>query len=162
MTALSPGNAVGELYRALWRYAAGARGQLIGATALLTGSQVVRLTMPWLAAQAINGLQRGDIAASGRWIVYLMLVYLGSWLMHGPGRVLERNVGVRGRETLADTLYARIADAPLAWRDGHHSGELQHRVHQASRALSDFAQNQFIWLTNAVNFVGPLVALALL
>ena len=31
-------------------------------------------------------------------------------------------------ERLADQLYARIAAAPLAWRDGRHSGELQHRV----------------------------------
>ncbi|RYF33662.1 MAG: ABC transporter ATP-binding protein, partial [Comamonadaceae bacterium] len=99
---------------------------------------------------------------SGRWIALLMAVYLVSWLLHGPGRVLERNVGVRVRETLADTLYARIAGAPLAWHAGHHSGELQHRVHQASRALSDFAQNQFVYLQNAVNFVGPLIALALL
>src|SRR4030095_5340152 len=56
-------------------------------------------------------------------------------------------------------LCARIAEAPLAWHEGHHSGELQHRVHQASRALSDFAQNQFIYLMNIVNFIGPLVAL---
>ncbi|RZI96764.1 MAG: ABC transporter ATP-binding protein, partial [Variovorax sp.] len=162
MAALEPGNAVRELYRALWKFAAGARGQLIGASALLTGSQLIRLTMPWLAAQAINALQRGEITGSGRWIALLMAVYLVSWLLHGPGRVLERNVGVRVRETLADTLYARIAGAPLAWHAGHHSGELQHRVHQASRALSDFAQNQFVYLQNAVNFVGPLFALALL
>ena len=30
-----------------------------------------------------------------------------------PGRILERNVGVKVRETLADPLYARIAAAPL-------------------------------------------------
>lgn len=35
-------------------------------------------------------------------------------------------------------------------------------MHQGSRALSDFAQNQFVYLQNAVNFFGPLVALTLL
>ncbi|RZL65775.1 MAG: ABC transporter ATP-binding protein [Variovorax sp.] len=162
MTSLAPSHAVRALYRALWRFAEGARGQLVGASALLAGSQLIRLTMPWIAAQAINALQRGEVTASGRWIALLMAVYLVSWLLHGPGRVLERNVGVRVREKLADQLYARIAGAPLAWHSGHHSGELQHRVHQASRALSDFAQNQFVYLQNAVNFVGPLIALALL
>jgi ABC-type multidrug transport system fused ATPase/permease subunit len=154
--------AMGELYAALWRHAAGKRGQLLGATALLTASQLLRLTMPWLAAQAINALQIGDLARSGRWIAALVGIYLLSWVVHGPGRILERNVGLRVRETLADALYARIAAAPLVWHDGHHSGELQHRVHQASCALSDFAQNQFIYLTNIVNFIGPLVALTLL
>ncbi|WP_232077009.1 ABC transporter ATP-binding protein [Variovorax sp. PBL-E5] len=162
MSAVAPGNAMRELFAALWHYARGARPQLVGATVLLTASQLLRLTMPWLAAQAINALQTGDIARSGRWIAALAGIYLVSWVIHGPGRILERNVGLRVREALADTLYARIAAAPLAWHDGHHSGELQHRVHQASRALSDFAQNQFIYLTNIVNFIGPLVALTLL
>ena len=158
----SPGNAIRELYGALWLYAAGARRQLLGATALLTASQLMRLTMPWLAGQAINALQAGSLADSARWIGALAGIYVLSWTVHGPGRILERNVGVRVRESLADDLYGRIASAPLAWHDGHHSGELQHRVHQASKALSDFAQNQFIYLTNIVNFVGPLVALTLL
>jgi ATP-binding cassette subfamily B protein len=162
MAAPAPANAIRELYGALWHYAAGARRQLIGATALLTSSQLLRLTMPWLAAQAINALQAGSLADAGRWIGALAGIYVVSWIVHGPGRILERNVGVRVRESLADALYARIAGAPLAWHDGHHSGELQHRVHQASKALSDFAQNQFIYLTNIVNFIGPLVALTLL
>jgi ABC-type multidrug transport system fused ATPase/permease subunit len=158
----NPGNAIRELYEALWHFAAGARGQLLGATALLASSQLIRLTLPYLAGQAINALQRNEFGAAGRWIATLASVYVGAWALHGPGRILERNVGVKVREAVADRLYARIAAAPLVWHDRHHSGELQHRVHQASRALSDFAQNQFIWLTNAVNFVGPLVALALL
>jgi ATP-binding cassette subfamily B protein len=162
MVGPAPGNAIRELYGALWHYAAGARPQLLGATALLTSSQLMRLTMPWLAGQAINALQAGSLADAARWIGGLAGVYVLSWAVHGPGRILERNVGVRVRESLADDLYGRISSAPLAWHDGHHSGELQHRVHQASRALSDFAQNQFIYLTNIVNFIGPLVALTLL
>ncbi|MGJ7493187.1 ABC transporter ATP-binding protein [Variovorax sp. ZT4R33] len=161
MTA-APGNAIRELYAALWRFAEGVRGQFLGATAMLTASQLIKLTLPYLAGQAINALQRGDLRGAGRWIATLTGIYLLSWLLHGPGRILERNVGARVRESLADQLYARLAAAPLVWHDGHHSGELQHRVHQASRALSDFTQNQFIWLTNAVNIVGPLVALTLL
>ncbi|VVE21453.1 multidrug ABC transporter ATP-binding protein [Pandoraea horticolens] len=160
--AIGLGSAARDLYRALWRHAHGARMHLLGAAGLLSAAQLLRLTMPWLAAQAINALQQGDMATAGRWIVYLVGLYLLSWMLHGPGRILERNVGVRVRVRLADELYARIAAAPLAWRDGRHSGELQHRVVQSSRALSDFAQNQFGYLQNTFNFVGPLVALALL
>jgi len=160
--AIGLGRAAQDLFRALWLHAAGVRAQLLGAAGLLSAAQLLRLTMPWLAAQAINALQQGSLATAGQWIVALLGIYLLSWLLHGPGRVLERNVGVRVRERLADQLYARIAAAPLAWRDGRHSGELQHRVMQASRALSDFAQSQFGYLQNAFNFVGPLVALALL
>ncbi|WP_454726978.1 MULTISPECIES: ATP-binding cassette domain-containing protein [Cupriavidus] len=160
--AIGLGSAARDLYRALWRHAHGVRGHMLGAAGLLSAAQLLRLTMPWLAAQAINALQRDSMETAGRWIVGLVGIYLLSWLLHGPGRVLERNVGVRVRERLADQLYARIAAAPLAWRDGRHSGELQHRVVQSSRALSDFAQNQFGYLQSAFNFVGPIVALALL
>lgn len=160
--AVGLGSAARDLYRALWRHADGTRGSLLGAAGLLSAAQLLRLTMPWLAAQAINALQQDDLATSGRWIACLIGIYLLSWCLHGPGRVLERNVGVRVRVRLTDQLYARIAAAPLAWRDGRHSGELQHRVTQASRALSDFAQNQFGYLQSAFNFVGPIVALALL
>lgn len=160
--AIGLGSAARDLYRALWRHAHGVRGHMLGAAGLLSAAQLLRLTMPWLAAQAINALQQGSMETAGRWIVYLIGIYLLSWLLHGPGRVLERNVGVRVRERLSDQLYARIACAPLAWRDGRHSGELQHRVVQSSRALSDFAQNQFGYLQSAFNFVGPIVALALL
>lgn len=160
--AIGLGGAARDLYRALWCHARGVRAQMLGAAALLSGAQLLRLTMPWLAAQAINALQQGSMETAGRWILYLVGIYLLSWLFHGPGRVLERNVGVRVRERLADQLYARIAAAPLAWRDGRHSGELQHRVVQSSRALSDFAQNQFGYLQSAFSFVGPIVALALL
>ena len=73
--AAAPGHAMGamgELYGALWRHAEGTRGQLLGATALLTGSQLLRLTMPWLAGA---GHQRAADAATsraaGRWIAAL-------------------------------------------------------------------------------------------
>ena len=151
-----------DLYGALWRHAEGARGTLVSAMSLLVGSQLLRLAIPWLAGQAINALQAQQFDQSGRWIAALALVYVLAWGLHGPGRILERNVGLRVREGLADQLYARIAAAPLSWHEGHHSGQLQHRVHQASRALADFAQNQFVYLQSVVNLVGPLVALTLL
>src|SRR6185436_11526307 len=101
MSAAAPGHPIGELYRALWRFAEGARAQLLGATALLTTSQLLRLTMPWLAGKAIDALQTGDFERSGRWIATLGGIYLLSWAVHAPGRILERNVGLRVREALA-------------------------------------------------------------
>ena len=45
------------LYRALWHYARGARALLLLSSTLLVGSQLVKLAVPWLAAQAIDTLQ---------------------------------------------------------------------------------------------------------
>lgn len=153
-----------DLYRHIWKHAEGVRHRLIASTALLVGSQIIKLLVPFLAAQAVNHLQEGAAGFKGAalWIPGIIGIYALSWLLHGPGRVLERSVGVRVRQSMADTLYTRLSRAPLAWHDRHHSGDVQHRMNQSTNALSDFAQSQFIYLQNAVNLVGPLIALTLL
>ena len=154
----------GGLYRNVWFYAAGARLQLLASAVLLAVSQVVKLCVPWLAAQAINSLQKNGTGATGDAAVYVALVVLtfaAAWALHGPGRVLERAVGLRIRQGHADALYAKLMRLPMAWHDRHHSGQVQQRVSQSTAALHGFAQNQFVYLQSAVNLVGPLVALAL-
>ncbi|MCH2242084.1 MAG: ABC transporter ATP-binding protein/permease [Aquabacterium sp.] len=152
------------LYRNVWFHAAGSRGRLVASTALLTLSQVVKLLVPFMAAQAINAIQKGGGSVGGAawWVAGILGIYVLTWSLHGPGRVLERTVGVRVRKSMADALYTRLVRAPLAWHDKHHCGELQHRMGQATHALADFTQNQFIYLQNAVNLFGPLIALLLL
>lgn len=156
---------VAGLYREVWRHAAGARVQLVAALSLLGGSQLLKLALPWLAAQAINALQAGGPQAARRalgWVAAIGALNLGVWLLHGPARVLERGVALRVRRSVSDLLYARLVAAPLTWHDRHHSGDLLHRVGQASAALSGFTESQFIYLQNAVQLVGPLAALWLL
>jgi ATP-binding cassette, subfamily B, bacterial len=154
---------VRELYRAVWRHAAGVRARFLLAMAMLTTAQSMKLALPWLAAQAIDTIQSGgSLAAAGRWIAAIVATMAGVWALHGPGRVIERGVALRVRRSLADALYGRLAQAPLAWHERQHSGALQHRLQQACGALNEFTQTQFIYLQNLVNLLGPLVALALL
>ncbi len=153
------------LYRNFWRQAQGARGVLVASNLMLALSQMLKLAVPWLTAQAINTLQTAGASGLSRaalWVLAVVGVYIGVWMLHGPGRVLERHVAVQVRRGIVDTLYGKLTRVPLAWHEQHHSGDVQHRVSQASRALYDFAQTQFVYLQTAVNLVGPLVALALL
>ncbi len=162
---LTPNPVDAGLYRNVWRHAAGARLALAGSMLLLAASQVVKLSVPFCAAKAVDALQAGGpgmLVHALAWVAGVLAAYVGCWLLHGPGRVLERTVGMRVRESLGDTLYARLANAPLSWHESHHSSEMQQRAGQATGALYDFAQNQFVYLHSVVNFVGPLVALALL
>jgi ATP-binding cassette, subfamily B, bacterial len=150
------------LYREIWRYAVGQRGAIVLAYSLLLVSQIIKLSLPYLSAQAINQIQLAgpNYLINAGW--YLLAVFGAlavSWLLHGPGRILERNVAIHIRQNLADQLTARLLDLPLAWHEEEHSGETIKRVDQSTRALYDFAQNQFIYLQNFVNLVGPIVAL---
>ena len=60
--AAPPAASYAALYRQMWAHAAGARARLVLAFTLLVGSQLVKLVVPWLAAQAIDTLQRGSVA----------------------------------------------------------------------------------------------------
>ena len=160
-----PVPSLGHLYRSIWRFAKGSRLTMLAAMLMLAGASSVKLALPWLTAQAINTLQQAPTGSAGTaalWVAAILAVYAGAWMLHGPGRVLERNVGVRVREGVADALYAKLTRAPLAWHERQHSGEVQNRVAQASQGLYDFAQKQFVYLQSGVNFVGPVVALMML
>ena len=150
------------LYRRVWDFAQGARVQYAAAMFLLAASMVVKLLIPWLAAQAINTVQvqgATQLPLAAWYVGMIFLVYVGSWAMHGPGRVLERNVGLQVRRQVADALYAKLASLPLSWHEGRHSGDTEQRAQQASQALFDFTQNQFLYVQSFVNIAGPLVAL---
>lgn len=156
---------LGALYRALWEHAAGARPLLLYAFLLLLASQLFKLAVPWLAGNAINQIQAGGLegmSEAGRWLGMVFAAIVASWLLQGPGRILERNVALRVRERLAALLVGRLLAAPLAWHERHHSGETTHRMQQSTHALYDFAQSQFIYLQNTVRLVGPIVALWLI
>ena len=150
------------LYRQMWAYAAGARGRLVLSSVLLVASQLIKLLVPWLTAQAIDTLQRGGVGSAAAclpWVAGIFGVYVAGWALHGPGRVIERGVSLRVRRALTDQLYARLSEAPLAWHGTRHPAELAHRLSQATQALTNFTQSQFIYLQNTVNLVGPLLAL---
>lgn len=153
------------LYRALWHHAADGRRLILGAFLLLLASQLFKLGVPWLAGNAINAIQGGGLGSlpsAARWLGLVFAAIVASWLLHGPGRILERNVALKVRERLSALLVGRLMQAPLAWHERHHSGEITHRVQQSTHALYDFAQSQFIYLQNTVRLVGPIIALWLI
>lgn len=152
------------LYRNIWRHAAGARRRLILSYLLLVGAALLELLVPWLAAQALNALQKGGAGALRQAALFagaIFLVSVAAWAMHGPGRIGERTVAMRIRQGYTDALYAKLMRLPLAWHDSHHSGDTQQRVSQAASALYSFAQTQFVYLKNAVHFIGAGVAIVL-
>ena len=135
------------------------------AVLLLIGSQGFKLAVPALAGTALNTLQAQGLAGlsqAAQMVALVFLATLASWLMHGPGRILERNVALVVRQRVSTDLMERLYAAPLAWHETQHGVETAHRVQQTTRALYDFAQSQFIYLQSVVRLVGPVVALWLI
>ena len=161
----NPQLGIGFLYRELWRFADGRRSTLMWAVLLLIGSQGFKLAVPALAGTALNTLQAQGLAGlsqAAQMVALVFLATLASWLMHGPGRILERNVALVVRQRVSTDLMERLYAAPLAWHETQHGVETAHRVQQTTRALYDFAQSQFIYLQSVVRLVGPVGALWLI
>ena len=120
------------------------------------------LSVPYISGRALNALQLRGTAGfrdAGLWLSMVLLVACGSWMLHGPGRILERRGALLIRQRLSAMLVERLFQLPLSWHEAHHSGATAHRVQQSSQALSGFAQSQFIYLNSAVRLFGPLIAL---
>jgi ATP-binding cassette, subfamily B, bacterial len=150
------------LYQQLWQQAVGQRIRLMAAMTLLVAAQSVLLSVPFLAGHALNALQSRGAAGlrdAGLWLSLVIVVTACSWLLHGPARILERNVALAVRRRISTTLTQRLMSLPLSWHEANHSAATAHRVHQSSQALSAFAQSQFIYLNSGVRLVGPMFAL---
>lgn len=164
MTTHAPSQTQGlrRLYRDLWLFAEGRRGLLAVAMTLLLASQLIRLAVPYLSGRAINALQLNGLAGMEEAALWLLAVFgatAGGWLLHGPGRLLERNVALQVRSRVTELLMSRVLRLPLAWHESQHSGATAHRIEQCVRAIYEFAGMQFIYLQQAVQLVGPIAAL---
>jgi len=158
---LRPG-AVSNLYRAVWLQMKGQRRIFVGAVLLLIAAQVVLLAVPYISGKALNALQLHGTAGfhdAALWLSMVLGVACISWVVHGPGRVLERRGALLIRQRMSASLVEHLFKLPLNWHEAHHSAATAHRVQQSTQALSGFAQSQFIYLNSAVRLFGPLIAL---
>lgn len=158
---LSPG----RLYRTFWQYSAADRHAVIGFMALLVAAQLLKLAIPYLAGRAVDMMQStadDALYAAGWDMALIFAVSAASWVLHGPGRVIERFVAIRVHQRFAERAYAATASLPLGWHEEHHSGETIENLQKATTALFNFVQAQFFYLQNAVSLVGPLAALLLI
>jgi ABC-type multidrug transport system fused ATPase/permease subunit len=155
------------MMRAIWRYIAGQRRQYVIALVLMSGALLVWLLEPYFMGQIFNVIQDGVTKpGNAHKIMVLLLCYLMlspiSWLMHGPGRVMERKSGFFARQNFVQDMYNKLQQIPYAWHQNFHSGQLFDRIRKAESAIENIASEQFRYMGMIINFVGSAVALTLL
>lgn len=153
------------LYAALWSHASGRRWLLIAAYALLVLAETSLLLVPWLTGKAIDILQvqgRAGLTEAGWLLLGVVATVVVSWVLHFPGRILERNVALHVRRSYSMQLLQKLLHAPLSWHQSLGSTEISQRVSQSSGGLHGFAETQYVYIENAVKLFGPFVALTLI
>lgn len=155
------------MMRAIWHYAGSYRKSYTLGLALMTAAYALWLLAPYLNGQIFNTIQTGlDSQEKINHVLLLLFLWfmlkpLG-WALHGPGRILERRLGFFAQQSFVQDMYSKLQKVPFAWHQNFHSGQLFDRIRKAEAAIDSVASNQFRYISLAMNFIGPIVAVVFL
>jgi len=152
---------------AVWRYVGDYKKQYLLSLALMSVALIIWTLEPYFYGKLFNVIQKGlHIKENLHTALYLVgiifLVEALPWLLHGPGRIMERQAGFMVRQRFVDENYGKLQKISYAWHQNFHSGQLFDRIRKAESALETFTSNQFRYLGLIFNFFGPVVALTFL
>lgn len=64
-----------------------------------------------------------------------------SWTLHGPARIIERELAFDVMRNYRKQLFSGLLTLPLKWHQDNHSGAIISRCDKAAGALLNFTQN---------------------
>lgn len=157
-------NPLGHLTRTAWTYAREQRSRFVFYIILSAASIAVSLLDPIIIGKLLNRLQQPN---SGSDLLYDAVFYLSLyllttflfWCLHGPSRVMERDVAFHIRTNYQMDLFHKLTALPLRWHKDHHSGSTIERVSKAVTSLNEFCDSGFETIHILARFVGAVIAL---
>lgn len=151
-----------RLWREAWTYAAGQRHIIILYHIMFVLAVAFELATPYLFGQLVNTLQKAEANLFHDCAYYLGLIVLCHfmmWLLHGPGRVMERRASQVVYIHYVTRMFERLTALPLSWHQDHHSGSTINRIRTAALALKDFVASGFVSFQRVVTLLGALAVL---
>lgn len=157
--------AFAALISALWRYAGSRRPLVVLYTCMFVVANAVWLFEPFAVGRILDSIQKAGPSQMHDVIFYLVVLVMlsaGFWVLHGPARVMERATAFHIRTAFKQHLYTIITGLPLQWHKNHHSGQTINRIYKSTNSLFDFAQNGYQIIEMLIRPLGALVALSLI
>jgi ABC-type multidrug transport system fused ATPase/permease subunit len=151
-----------SLIRTAWRYARQERKRFIGIYVLFVGSNLLAALNPILFGWFINKIQNdtsrvlyyaGSYAA-----IYLSVKFL-QWAMHGPARIMERELAFNLSRNFLQEMYHQVLHLSVKWHQDHHSGATINRIRKAYEALKQFFDGGFQYFNAFCKFVFSFAAM---
>lgn len=156
-------NPIAHLVSVLWRHAEGRRIKVVVYILLSITALVVSLLPPLVIGKLMTAVQEstGDQLVRRSFGLLALFIFLqfGSWVFHGPSRIIESATALAIQRLFQGTLFRRVTNLPMRWHKEHHSGETIDQVTKASSALLEFAESSFEVLAISVRFLGSFVML---
>lgn len=152
------------LAKKMWRFADGMRHYIVLYVAMMILSNLVVLAAPLIFGAVISEIQQNGVTEVnlGRLSFLLSLLFLqtlGFWLLHGPGRVIERVVAFWTEINYRRYLLGGVLGLGLTWHGDHDSGDTIDKVNKASEGLTEFGQNVYQIIQVVVKLLGTTAVL---
>lgn len=138
-----------SLLRTAWRYARAERKRYVLIYALFLGANFVYCSYPLLLGWFVDKIQRRQDQIP-HYVVIYAASYLGlkllEWSMHGPARVMERQLAFNLSRNFLNERYHQALHLPVKWHQDHHSGSTINRIRKAYEALRQFFDGGFTYI----------------
>jgi ABC-type multidrug transport system fused ATPase/permease subunit len=90
-------------------------------------------------------------------IVFLLVITVAFWALHGPGRFLETTTGFYVKKNYINDKIRMVLKLPVKWHKDNHSGDTIDKISRASNALEDFSgEKTFEIVYGIVGFFGSI------
>ncbi|MEY4602319.1 MAG: hypothetical protein RL292_260 [Candidatus Parcubacteria bacterium] len=146
-------NPLVKLFGALWHYSVGNRRTVALFWLMFVLNEAVNIVVqPLLTAKILNSIQthqgvnEGNLLTLFGYLGLMLCATLFFWMLHGPGRILERSNAFKVRIEYRKFLLGGVMNLPLGWQAEHHSGDTIEKIKEGSSALFDFGSGTFVIL----------------
>jgi ABC-type multidrug transport system fused ATPase/permease subunit len=151
-----------SLLRTAWKYARHERKKYI-----LTYSMFVLANSIAALNPILLGWFVGKVQHDTRHVLHYMLLYIAGyfcvrlfdWSLHGPARIMERNLAFNLSRNFLQERYHQVLHLPAKWHQDHHSGATINRIRKAYEALREFFDKGFMYLYSITRFVFSVAAM---
>ncbi len=146
-------NPLVSLFRALWQYSLSNRRTVALFWCMFVLNEAVNIVVqPLLTAKILNSIQshqgvnEGNLLTLFGYLGLMLGATLFFWMLHGPGRILERSNAFKARIEYRKFLLGGVMNLPLEWQAEHHSGDTIDKIKEGTGALFDFGSSTFVIL----------------
>jgi ATP-binding cassette subfamily B protein len=146
----------GRLLKQAWDFCPVKRWRFFLIYGMFLCSNLILLIEPLLFGRVINTIQQGGpdmLSNLLQTLLLFILIELVFWGIHGPARVIERQISFDVSKNFQSKLFAGLLNLPLKWHNDHHSGRIISREKKAVEALRDFTAGQFMYIDTFIKFV---------
>jgi ATP-binding cassette, subfamily B, bacterial len=145
-----------SMLRSAWKYAGSRRPRFVLIYSMFVIANVVVAMNPLFYGWFVDAVQQNGVNVLDTAWMYVggfLLLRLVEWALHGPARVMERQLAFHVSRNFMEDLYRKVLDLPLDWHQDNHSGSIINKLRKAYEALRDFFQQGFIYLYSFGKFV---------